>query len=305
MAVMIGWLVAFATAGPARAADPDPNDDTATIERAVTMIKEGADGREIVALLDPLGNRGNARAQLLLGALHLDGKNMPRDVVEGHAWLEVAAATPDPALARQAKDMLLANAAALSGSELIRADQRATAIRSGMAERSYQRYAAGLRHFTTERPVSFFPWIKFESEVVQLTTPAASQSDPGFQLGCAATAARRCQAKSQRVEGPRCTGRIVQVDSGPSAAPASETHLVTPDMPRDLRRRGSRATAYVIVHVDHSGWVCGAAIAASSEAPSWDAAALTAVTRWRLNPAMRDGQAVEGLYIVSLVARSL
>lgn len=304
MAVLFGWLLAFATAGTARAADPDPNDDSASIERAAAMIKEGADGREIVALLEPLGNRGNARAQLLLGALHLDGKSMPRDAVEGHAWLEVAATTPDPALAKQAKDMLLANAAALSGSELIRAEQRAAAIRSGMAERGYQRYAAGLRHFTTERPVSFFPWIKFGTDVVQLTTATESQTNPDFQLGCAATAARRCLAKSQRVEGPRCTGRIVQLDSGPNAAPSRDTHVFAPDMPTELRRRGFRATAQVIVHVDGSGWVCSAAIAESSGAPLWDATALTAVTRWRLNPAMRGGEAVEGLYIVAISGRS-
>ncbi|MGB5101888.1 MAG: TonB family protein [Steroidobacteraceae bacterium] len=305
MTGLFGWMLAFAAAGPVRAADPDPNDDSASMERAVAMIKEGADGHEIVALLEPLGYKGNARAQLMLGVLHLDGKSMPRNVVQGHAWLEIAATTPDPTIARQAQDMLLANAAALSGSELIRAEQRAAAIRSEMAERSYQRYAAGLRHFTTERPVSFFPWIKFGAEVVQLTTPAASLSDPDFQLGCAATAARRCLAKSQRVEGPRCTGRIVQVDSGPNAAPSRDTHVVAPDMPTELRRRGFRATAQVVVHVDGSGWVCGAAIAASSGAPLWDATALTTVTRWRLNPAMRGGEAVEGLYIVSLSGRSM
>ena len=305
MAIIVAWLLAFAAAGSTRAADSAPNNESASVERAVAMLKDGAEaeGREAIAILETLGYQGDARAQLLLGAIYFDGKAVPRDVVQSYAWLEVAATTELSAIANHAKKMLLANQAALSGGDLIRADQRAALIRSAMAERNYELFGAGVRQFTMERPVSFSPSITFGTELVQLTPTSSSQTHPDRRPGCAAAPTRTCPPNSKSIDGPRCTGRILQPDTGPSAVESAKPDLVAPDFPHKLRRRNFSGTAYIVVHVDRTGWICGAAIAASSGEPSWDAAVLTAVTLSRLKPAIRQGEAVEGLHMIAMSGR--
>ena len=303
MVVLAFWLIVFAPFDPAWAADSTPNSESASVEQALAMLKKGADGREVATMLEPLAYEGNHHAQLLLGGLYVEGKNMPRDVVEGYAWVQVVATTLQSEVASLAKEMLLAGETAMSGGELIRVDQRASAIRSAIAERSYELYGMGVRTFTPERPVSFLPWIRFGVDVVQLTATTESQANPEFRLGCAAAVARRCPASSQAVSEPRCTGRILQSDTGPSVMPNAQTKLVQPEFPSKLRH-GFRGTAHLVVHVDRSGWICGAAIAKSSGEPLWDAAAVTALTLWRLKPAMLRGEAVEGLHLLAMTANS-
>jgi len=301
MAVLALWLVVGAAFDPVGAADSASNTESASVQQALEMLKKGADGREIVAMLEPLAYNGESRAQLLLAGLYVDGKSMPRDVVEGYAWARVAETAWQPDLASLAKKMLLAGEAALSGGELIRVDQRAIAIRSAIADRLNERYAAGVRAFTPERPVSFLPWIRFGTEVVQLAARAESPTNPEVRLGCAAAAARGCPASSRAVAEPRCTGQIVQPDTGPSSMPSAQTRVVAPETPSKLRH-DFRGTASFVVHVDRSGWICGAAIANSSGEPLWDTAALAALTLWRLKPAMLRGEAVESLHLVALTA---
>ena len=94
----------------------------------------------------------------------------------------------------------------------------------------------------------------------------------------------------------------MHVDSGPSASSGSETHVVMPEIPEKLRRQRSQTSTAVVVHVDRSGWICAAAIAESSGEPSWDQAALKAVTLWRLKPAVLRGEAVESLMLTTLTS---
>jgi TonB family protein len=303
MAVLAWLLLALAALGPARAGDSAPNSEPASVERALAMLKKGADGREVAKVLEPLAYDDSARAQLLLGGLYVEGKTMPRDVVEGYAWVQVAASALQPEVASLAKEMLQAGEAAMSGGELIRVDQRVSAIRSTIAERRYEQYGAGVRAFTPERPVSLLPWIKFAVDLVQLRAATESQTYPEFRLGCAAAAAPRCPSSSQAVAEPRCTGRILQADTGPSAMPSAQTKLVEPEFPSKLRH-GFRGTAHLVVHVDRSGWICGGAIAKSSGEPLWDAAALSALTLWRLKPAMLRGEAVESLHLLAMSGNS-
>lgn len=114
-AVLGFWLVVGAAFDPARAADSASNTESGSVQQALEMLKKGADGREIVAMLEPLAYNGDTRAQLLLAGLYVEGKSMPRDVVEGYAWTRVAETSWQPEVASLAKKMLLAGEAALSG----------------------------------------------------------------------------------------------------------------------------------------------------------------------------------------------
>jgi TonB family protein len=286
-------------AGLSWAADLQAKETSASVGRAWQMMQEGADRREVVAMVEPLALAGGELAQLMLGAIFFDGKDVPRDPVQGYAWLQVAATAADAAIAKRAQDMMRTNAQGLSGGELIRADQRAAAIRSTVAERLYARYSAGLQRFTAERPVSFTPWITFGTEMVQLSEPDLAKGARDFQLGCAAADNRLCAPQSRSAEGPRCTGKIVQADAGPTTM-GKGSYVVRPEYPVRLRNSGVGGTVIFIAHVDRSGWICGAAIAESSGEAALDKEALEALIQWRLIPAMREGEAVEALHRLAL-----
>jgi len=296
----IVMLLAGSGADPTPAASSPATEQAGLVERASAMLQQGANGKDVVAMLEPLAYQSNGRAQLLLGSVYFDGKAMPRDIVQGYAWISVAATSLDPAVAKKAGEMLLAGGPMLSGGDLIQADQRATSIRSTIADRQYEQYGAGVRPFTTERPSSFSPWITFGAALVQLAPPTTSQTNPNVRLGCAAAANRGCSSQSQAVKGPRCTGRIVQPETGASSRPGDGTYMAVPHAPAELRQRGRSGTVVFVVHVDRSGWICSAAIAESSGEPSWDAEALSAVTLSRLKPATRQGEAVEALHMLAM-----
>jgi protein TonB len=66
----------------------------------------------------------------------------------------------------------------------------------------------------------------------------------------------------------------------------------SPEYPLVSRRRNETGTALLHVELDEAGQVATAVIIASSGHSRLDEAALTAVKRWRCNPAQRNGQAV-------------
>ncbi len=64
------------------------------------------------------------------------------------------------------------------------------------------------------------------------------------------------------------------------------------EYPLASRRRNETGTALLHVELDEAGQVATAMVIASSGHSRLDEAALTAVKRWRCNPAQRNGQAV-------------
>ena len=72
-----------------------------------------------------------------------------------------------------------------------------------------------------------------------------------------------------------------------------------PDYPADLRNRRLNGTVVVIFVVDTSGRVSNAKVQRSTD-PAFEAAALTAVRRWRFEPGRRSGQAVESRMAVPI-----
>jgi len=91
-------------------------------------------------------------------------------------------------------------------------------------------------------------------------------------------------------------------DTAPSSVAAADLpdHLprpVTtpqPDYPRASLRRGEQGEVLLLVKVDAAGRVDDVEILSSSQHRRLDRAAVSAVRRWRFEPAVRGGQAVAG-----------
>lgn len=67
-----------------------------------------------------------------------------------------------------------------------------------------------------------------------------------------------------------------------------------PEYPRASMRRGERGDVLLLVKVGANGRVDGVDVVSSSQHRRLDRAAVSAVRRWRFEPAMRDGQPVAG-----------
>jgi len=136
--------------------------------------------------------------------------------------------------------------------------------------------------------------------------PAAGSADRGFDY-----------ASPQDTRTPvRIDAHVPQAapPSAPVAAPADQppaqpvtaaaTDLPTgvprpvstpqPEYPRASIRRGERGEVLLLVKVGANGRVDGVDVVSSSQHRRLDRAAVSAVRRWRFEPAMRDGQPVAG-----------
>jgi len=92
-------------------------------------------------------------------------------------------------------------------------------------------------------------------------------------------------------------------DAAPVAAPATADAAQTaprpistpgPNYPRASLRRGESGEVLLRVHVDARGRTASVDIIRSSQFNRLDQAAVSAVRRWRFEPATRDGQPVAG-----------
>ena len=291
--VMAQFAGGAATAGPEQWPTQQP-----TFARAVETLRRG--DASALAMLEELARRGDARAQLALGRACLDGKLVPQDRVQGYAWLAIAAEGHAGSFfgagtQEQARLQMLDAARSLSGPELIRADQAAIAFRAEREQavaRDVNRVTSAL---TGQTPVST-ETLEFASDTVTVQAPRAGTSGLVAVPGCAATPdASGCPRPAEIGGGTRCSGEIPRPDHRPSTGPGPGTHIVSPVYPLEARKWSVEGAAGVLAHVDSSGWICLAAMAVGSGAESLDTAALDAVRRWRVVPAMKAATPVESL----------
>lgn len=84
----------------------------------------------------------------------------------------------------------------------------------------------------------------------------------------------------------------------PSSDPAARAPLAVdtpaPRYPTSALRRGESGEVLLRVEVDETGRAAAVEVVRSSNSRSLDRAAVTAVRRWRFQPALRDGQPVPG-----------
>ena len=253
-------------------------------EQALKLLKSGADGPRAVALFEEAALEGDIKSLLMLGAILLEGKYVPQDRVKGLAYLQLVAEGDYPPyrpMRDQALQWMQASQASMSGSELIKADQFAMEWDARYQRRLAADFAPALAVLTTETPVSYDPVVRFSKDPIQLAVTPTEERAPRFRSGCAAKVRPGCPSASKVSTEARCTGEIVTADTAPSSAPsdgakllAPEAKLLAPEYPLGVRRAGGGGTVKLLLHVDRSGWICGAVLAVSSGTPSLDASAL-------------------------------
>jgi TonB family protein len=285
-------------------ASGDQNTDVPSLADSVRKLS-GLDPQSGLDDIEAVADRGDARAQLLLGGIYLEGKLVSRDAARGYAWLLVVAAPPVTTFGRygtsgKASELMSKAAMSMSESELAAAQQIAAAFRSSQETKWTDAYTNAALTLTGATPVTIEP-VTFDAVVVRVMPPALGQTDDAIVPGCAAEPKlQRCKALiSDFAKGPHCTGEIRLPDSYATSGGKGAV-VEPPEYPRSAALKLLEGRVGVMVHVDSSGWVCSATVAYSSGVKSLDRSALDAVRRWRLNPAMKDATPVESIYVYSV-----
>ena len=251
--------------------------DDATLIDAVELIRRNRD-TEAVEILQRLAERGDSRAQYLLGLAYLEGKLVPRDLVLGYAWLQVAAAgyngSSKRGAADEAQSAMLEVGPTLSGAALIQAEQKAAALIKAREDQLAS---------DTQRA----------TEALKSPETSAGRVLSGCALEPTLSGCRSLAGAAKEIE--RCTGDIVSPDVAPSTQGPTAS-IGRPEYPRKAHLRIEDGQAMVLTHVDRSGYVCRVTLVQGSGAEDIDDAALKAVRRWRLTPGMRNGEPVEAIH---------
>ncbi|MDR7192447.1 energy transducer TonB [Luteimonas terrae] len=136
--------------------------------------------------------------------------------------------------------------------------------------------------------------------------PAAGNADRGFDYASpqdprtpvridahvpqAATAPAPVGPPMEQVPAPPVTAAAADL---PTSVPRPVS-TQQPEYPRASMRRGERGEVLLLVKVGANGRVDGVDVVSSSQHRRLDRAAISAVRRWRFEPAIRDGQPVAG-----------
>ena len=172
--------------------------DDATLIDAVELIRRNRD-TEAVEVLQRLAERGDSRAQYLLGLAYLEGKLVPRDLVLGYAWLQVAAAgyngSSKRGAADEAQSAMLEVGPTLSGAALIQAEQKAAALIKAREDQLAS---------DTQRA----------TEALKSPETSAGRVLSGCALEPTLSGCKSLAGAAKEIE--RCTGDIVSPDVAPS-----------------------------------------------------------------------------------------
>jgi TonB family protein len=272
-----------------------------TYDQALQLLKSGKDNPQAVRLFEEAAMEGYGGALLTLGAIYLEGKQVPLNRPLGFAYLKLAAQRDSPPyqVREQAEALMLRSQASLSGSELIEADRLAAKMEADSNARLAAELAPAIRVLTTATPTQYDPVIGFSSDPVVVRTALAGETELRYRQGCATRSGVSCPGASRADEVARCTGQIFAADSGPSSAPSDGAIVVAPDFPVGVLHAGGGGSVKILLHVDRSGWICNAIVAVSSGTRSLDESALAAVAKWKLKPATRNGEPVEALHLIA------
>lgn len=278
-----------------------------TYDDAVEMLKSGKDNLGAVKQLEEVAAEGSLPACFMLGAVYWNGKYVPQNRPLALAYLQITAqakATIEKPIVEKAAEWVRTLQAQMEGSELIKADQLAAQISANQSARIAAYLAPAVRAFTPEAPVAFSPVIRFAGEPVQLLAPPVDDDPARDRSGCAARKQPDCPRESAATDGERCVGSIVAADSGPSTAESAGAIIEVPAYPIVAAFADDNGVVKLMAHVDRSGWVCRVVVAKSSGTPAIDVSALSAASRWKLRPAMKDGAPIEALFAFSVSFRA-
>jgi TonB family protein len=256
---------------------------TETTFDGVVAAIEREDSRQAVTDLIALANRGDARAQYLLGLAYLEAKWVERSIPQALSWLQIAAEGYDGSFATSAADearqALLKFVSRVSGPDLIKADQITAAFLAnynGVLKASEARGRLAL-------------------QAASATTDATTEPAAGVTLGCALAANQGdCPKEAAQLSGERCTG-VFPPPQTPASNPRSKQDAPAPTYPKAARRWAWEGKAIFLAHIDRSGYVCRVTLIQNTDFEELDLATLNAVRRWHFTPAQADGQPVESI----------
>lgn len=294
----------WSTAVPAADTSAPPQD--VSFRRAVTMLELDYQTDEAVRMLDVLARQGDARAQAVLGSVHFDGQVVPPDPVTGYAWLQVATSETSyfrEAVANWAQEKIIEFGTGMTGVQLIAAETLSARI----LQAQWVALVDGIRGALQARYTSVEParigdgYAIHFAEAIRVRVPDRAGEWPLFSPGCALPGTSGCPSgAAPEPNDQRCSGEISSPDqsastNGPDADATASFYPSWPQM------KGVEGRTIVMLHVDRSGWVCGASVVSSSGSPDLDDTAIDTVRSWRLSPATLGGQPVESFKIQSLV----
>lgn len=234
------------------------------------------DHKAALAAFTPLAEAGDVRAQVLVGLALLEGKEVPRDIPRGFAWLKIASspdvyayATGAGATARQ---QVASIGPRLTGVDLINADRIAGPFLESRNRDYGERVKAAAFVLTGRAPGA------------EITTAAGCGLDRSIG-GCE-------EARKVANWAHACTGNIMVPDL-PATTDSADARLVPPQFP--TLSPAWEGVVLALVHVDTSGYVCQVALLRGSGHREVDQAVLGAVRSWRFQPGIKSGTAVETL----------
>ena len=308
------WVAAWATFAMATspwstavpAADTSAPTRDLSFSRAVTMLELEYQTDEAIRMLNVLASQGDSRAQAVLAAVHFDGELVPPDPVTGYAWLQVATSEMSyfrEATASWAQQKIIDYGASMNGVQLIAAETLSNRILQAQWVALVDGILGALRaRYTSVEPARIGEGYTVQfAEAIRVKVPDRAGESPLFSPGCALPGASGCPSGAAPDSSEkRCSGEISTPDrsastNGPGADATASFYPSLPQM------KGVEGRTIVMLHVDRSGWVCGASVVASSGSPDLDDAAIDAVRSWRLSPATLGGQPVESFKIQSLI----
>ena len=288
------------------AADTSAPPQDVSFRRAVTMLELDYQTDDAMRMLQALARQGDARAQAYLAAVLFDGKVVPQDPVIGYAWLQVSTSETSyfqEAIANWAQEKNIEYGTGMTGVQLIAAETLSARI----LQEQWVALVDGIRGALQARYTSVEParigegyGVQF-AEAIRVRVPSRTGESPLFSPGCALPGTSGCPAGAAAdSKEQRCSGEVTSPDQSASAngPDADASASFYPSLPYMKQVEGR---TIVMLHVDRSGWVCGASVVASSGSPDLDDAAIDTARSWRLSPATLGGQPVESFKIQSLV----
>ena len=283
------WLqavaVTFCALGPS-AAMPQVEHHL-TYEDALTMVQHGRGGAS-VEVIQKFAEQDDARAQTLLGAVLIEGKLVPADRVQGYKWLVTSVQGYRGTLHWKANlpaaNALLTKAAtALSGAEILKGEQLAQQFCLDRNQDWGKTFLLGARDLLSGRVQA--------SVGDEVTTETMSHGRPlRIVGGCALNPKLSgCSRYStQEFETAHCTEMPETTpDAWPSTTP--KTSAITPASGPYPWLEGT--VAYTAI-VDRTGFICFAALTDSTGVGDLDKSLLETISRWKLAPAIKNGEAV-------------
>jgi TonB family protein len=257
---------------------PASGDALVTFSTAMDAYRSG-DFDTSFKELRQLANAGDARAQLLLGLAMLGGTHVPKDAVNGAAWVLIAAESPYYGQSAQdeAQSSLARIFAKLDAGQQDRVNDAAIDLwRDHMMQfRARQEWAHSVLVDPAQKP--------------GISTSPGCAGDPSMA---------QCVAAQHRgLPKERCRGVALPAEVE-ATTHGKDVRVVQPEYPDSARRIGWEGAVPVALHVDRSGYVCRAMVMESSGYEEIDSAVLSAVAAWRLVPAQAKGLPVESICFV-------